>query len=336
MRVSQIGEFGLIDRLAGVIPHRRPDVVVGMGDDAAAVVPAEGMLLVASCDALLEGVHFRREFATPRQIGRKAIAVNLSDIAAVGGIPAHVLVVLGLPRDAEVEFVDELYAGLIEQAEEFGVAIVGGDTVLSPSGVMLCISMTGWVEPGGFVARGGARPGDILMVTGTLGASAAGLALLSAEVPGLEPQLAARAKLVHLCPRPRVKEGRVLGGSGCVTAMLDISDGLAAEVRRLAHAGGVGVRLRLEDVPVAPEARAVARATGRDPLELAVCGGEDYELLFAVPPGQAARVRGTVERQTGTRVTAVGEVAESARGVLAVDSEGRDVPLQFSGFDHFA
>jgi thiamine-monophosphate kinase len=331
--VRQLGELGLIARLRRRLPAPPDDVLVGVGDDAAAVAWPGGTLLLTT-DTLIEDVHFRRSTTPLRALGAKAMAVNLSDIAAMGGEPRVALLALSLPPDAEVADVDELYAGLGEMAARHGTAIVGGDTCSDPDRLVLTVTVAGRVD-GPPVRRSGARPGDLILVTGTLGASAAGLALLERGWPGGPVPEAVGEPLVaaHRVPAPRVAEGQRARAAGA-TAMIDLSDGLATDLGHIAEASGVGATVRLGALPVAEATRQAARALGEPEWAWAVRGGEDYELCLTAPAGQAATLAARITGETGTPVTVIGEIRPAGAGVTFVDDAGRPVPVT-AGFEHF-
>ncbi|HID87948.1 MAG TPA: thiamine-phosphate kinase [Anaerolineae bacterium] len=343
MRISDIGEFGLIDRISRALPSLGPDVVVGVGDDVAVLHPprsprrrGEGeRLLLATCDIQLEGAHFLQDRITPTQLGRKALAINLSDIAAMGGTPTYALISLGLPPETEVAYVDELYAGLRAEAEAAGVAIVGGNMSRSPLGLVVDIFLLGEVASEHLMLRSGARPGDAVLVTGTLGDAAAGLALLLDDTLRPDEAHAARVKAAFLTPTPRLAEGQAIARIGLATAMIDLSDGLASDAGHICERSGVGVRIWAERLPVSSAAQAVAALAGRDPLEWALAGGEDYELCFTAPPEAVEPLTAAVVEATGTPVTTVGEIVPASEGRVLVQADGRTMPLEAAGWDHF-
>jgi thiamin-phosphate kinase/energy coupling factor transporter S component ThiW len=228
VRISDLGEFPLIDCVADIVAIDRPDIIVGIGDDVAVLDAGGDDWLLAKVDIQVEGVHFLREAISPRQLGRKSLAINLSDIAAAGGQPHHALVSLALPEDTDVGWVDELYRGLRQEADRFGVAVVGGNMARSPAGIGVDVFVLGRVHRQHLLLRSGAQPGDRVLVTGTLGDAAAGLALFWA--PSMKVDAAVREGLLkrHVTPTPRLAEARVIARSGLATAMIDLSDGLAA------------------------------------------------------------------------------------------------------------
>ena len=334
MNLSTLGEFGLIELLSRGLPATRPDVVKGIGDDAAVLRVSGENWLLFTADMLVEDVHFSFACAAPEQVGYKALAVNVSDIAAMGGWPAHALISLGVPAAMPVGVLQGIYAGLRRAADEYGVNIVGGDTVKSPERLIISVALLGLVEAGRAIYRSGARPGDLIFVTGPLGNSAAGLHLCRHPETTVSPETAAFLRAAHLEPRARVGAGRVLAKTGQVTAADDISDGLAGELHEICRASGVGCRIREEAVPLDPRLREAARAAGRDPLDWALYGGEDYELVFTVPPGEAAQIKNQLEaNQEGCYL--IGEILPEERGILRVSADNQVIPLEPLGYDHF-
>jgi len=321
----------LIRRAAPAVPGVR----VGIGDDCAVLEPSPGGALLATTDLLLEDVHFRRRYASPNDIGWKALAVNLSDVAAMGGRPRWALVALAVAETVVAADVEAFFAGALALAAEHGVAIVGGDTSASPGGWIVNVTVLGEAVHAPLL-RSTARPGDVVAVTGALGRAAAGLALLErGDAPGAGGTAAGvDAAAAHLRPRPRVAEGQWLAAAGGVTAMIDLSDGLATDLAHVAEESRAGARVELARVPVGASARAVAAALGRDPVAWATSGGEDYELLLTCAPDAFARLAAGLAAATGTPLTAVGEVTPAGAGVRFVDAGGHEMPVG-PGFEHF-
>lgn len=336
MLARDLGEFGLIARLTAGLATR-PDVALGVGDDAALLDLGSDALLVATCDAQVEGRHFLWSVATPEEIGHKALAVNLSDIAAMGAEPLWALVSLLLPPTLSVDALDGIYAGMRQLAARFAVAVVGGNVAATDGPFTLDVTLLGRVRRGAELRRSGGKPGDALLVTGHLGAAAAGVLLAtsgdSQETGTILADMRASARQAMVAPYPRVAEGRALAATGVVDAMLDVSDGLAADLSHLCAASATGALLTAETIPVAPEAAALARAYGRDPLALALTGGEDYELLFAVPPDQVARAL-TAVRAVGGAATVIGRLTEPERGMRLRLPDGAEQALEPRGWDH--
>ena len=298
--MSGNGEFELIASLARRLDP--DDDGLGIGDDAAAWQPSAGALVVATTDMLVEGVHFRLDWTSPRDLGWKALAVNLSDLAAMGATPGRALVSVAL-LPGQAALVEEMYEGLSELARLTGTRIVGGDTVRSPGPLVVNVALIGEAEPGRLLRRDGAAPGDLLVSTGPIGASAAGLALLlEGDRERLARPEAASLLAAHHRPQPRLAAGLALARLRLRCA-IDVSDGVASEAWHLARAGGVAIRVDVDRLPLDPAAVSIfGEAKAR---ELAVAGGEDYQLLFTAPEARLAEVAAALGDD---RPTVVGEV----------------------------
>lgn len=307
---------------------------VGIGDDTAVLEPAPGAWLLATTDLLIEGVHFRRRYAGPADVGWKAMAVNLSDIAAMGGSPRFALVALACPPETEAEEIEQFYQGLTGAGEPHGVQLVGGDTAATPAGWYVNVTLLG-EKTGAPRLRSDARPGDLIAVTGGLGRSAAGLAVLEASPqPALPEDVVEEVTRTHLRPTARVGEGRWLGAREGVHALIDLSDGLATDLDHIATESGVRARVTVERIPVAAAARIAAAALKGDSLRLAATGGEDYELLFTVDPTRADAIVSGLRSATDVAVTVIGEIRAGPPGVDFVDAAGLPVDLG-QGYEHF-
>jgi thiamine-monophosphate kinase len=321
MELSQVGEFGLIDRLRAIVGEPA-EGEVWIGDDAAVLRAPSGTILLTN-DLLVEHVHFDTAFTGPEDLGYKAIAVNISDVAAMGGVPRRAVIGLGVVAGLDVEWVEGLYRGMQECCLEFDMAVVGGDVTRSNQ-IIISVALLG--NPAGrlFIERGNARVGDSVCVTGTLGESAAGLRLMRSGKRDRLDLLKA-----HLRPTPRVKEGQALRRH-MPTAMIDVSDGFCADLGHICHASGVGVLVQESDLPVVDLKGA---ELDESPLQLALGGGEDYELCFTIPEDRCQAAMAAIAEATGTRVTRVGEVVEESRGrILLVESA--ETPLEAPGWDH--
>jgi thiamine-monophosphate kinase len=329
------GEDTLVRAIRGLMGATvEAGVRVGIGDDCAILEPRSGRALLATTDLLVEDVHFRRRWAEPADIGWKAIAVNLSDIAAMGGRPCWALVALALPAGTSPEEVEAFYEGALSLARPHDVEIVGGDTSASASGWIVNVTLLGDVVAP--CLRSTARPGDVVAVTGALGRSAAGLAVLErrAAPSGAEADALAAATEAHLRPRPRVREGQWLAAAGGVTAMMDLSDGLGIDLPRLLAESRVGATVDVDRVPVDAPTRAVAEALGHDPVAWATGGGEDYELLLTCEPSALERLQRGLSEDFGARLTPIGEITDGG-GSARWTSGGREVTVA-RGFEHFA
>lgn len=331
-----MGEFELLARVRERLPQVGPQVWLGSGDDAAISVP-DGAT-ATSVDALVDGVHFRREWSSLPQVGAKALAVALSDLAAMGAEPGEAYVVLGVPPDLDEEGCIELLEGMVKLATETGTTLAGGDVTRAPV-LTLAMTVVGHTESADdLVRRSGAQPGDVLGVTGKLGGAAAGLLLLEGAASArssfqshggrnddpMRPLIARQLE-----PRPRLAAGRALAHAGA-TAMIDLSDGLGGDARHLATASGVGLRIDAAALPLAAGVAEVAAAAGRDPIELATAGGEDYELLAALPPKRLAAATAALEEMGQGGLTRIGE-AIAAEGVEIRLPDGGS--LEPTGFD---
>lgn len=332
MRLSELGEFGLIDLLTRDFSYGA-GVVAGVGDDTAVLDMGGGKWLLFTTDMMVEEVHFSLNYSAMWQVGWKLLAVNLSDIAAMGGRPAHALVSVAVPPHMSVSELMELYRGLREAAETYRVNLVGGDTVSSRERLVLNLALLGEVEAGKAVYRKGARPGDHIYVTGTLGAAAAGLHLWQNPSLACSPQAADYCKQAHAVPKPRLAAGRFLARYG-VTAMDDISDGLANEIHEICRSGGVGCLLRAADLPVNPHAGEVAARAGIDPVAWVLFGGEDFELVFTAAPEEPENLQHAAGA-VGVEIYQVGVITNSPAIVLE-KADGTAVPLQRGGYDHFS
>ena len=330
MKARDLAEFGLIERLRRVVDREgvgvglRGEALLGIGDDAAAW-GAGTPIRLGTTDTLVQNVHFTLETTSWRDLGWKALAVNISDVAAMGGNPEVALVSLGLPPETEVEGIEEFYEGMAECARAFRTAILGGNVSEAPV-IVLTISLLGGVERGQMLTRSAARPGDVIAVTGYLGASAAGLRILRDRLL-LLPEVSLPLKEAHLRPQPRLEEGRVLARHG-VRAAIDISDGLIADLQHLCEASGVGACIRAADIPVHPAAK---QAFGWEADELALSGGEDYELLFAAPEPVIVQAC----RESRTPVTVIGEITADGGKVTLVHRNGEAVEVWRGGWEHF-
>ena len=327
MKLRDLGEFKLIDRirqqvLNGAGVHR------GIGDDAAELSLPVGHHLLTSTDLLIEDVHFRLDWTGYNELGHKAVAVNLSDIAAMGGTPRFLYLGLACHGETELENINAFTEGALAEAERYQVTLVGGDTCRSPGPWMISVTIEGCAPPGQAIGRDGAQPGDLIMVSGTLGDSALALHLLSA---GRAPEQFLRDR--HHRPTPQVDLGRQLAERSLAKAMIDISDGLASDLEHILQASQVDGLIEEAKIPLS---QAFHRHTEVEPAlrDLALRGGEDYQLLFTVAPENAAAVA-ALGSELGLQITSIGVIQEGS-GVLSVqDRAGSVRPILVKGYDHF-
>jgi len=333
MRISDLGEFGLIRNIQRLSFRKTSTAPIGIGDDAAALKVASSKILLATTDMLLEEVHFDLSFTDFYSLGWKSAAVNLSDIAAMGGVACHCLTGLGIPKRITAEQIMDFYRGLIALLKMHRAALVGGDTCYSRQGMVISVTVLGEVEKKNLLSRAGARPGDRVFVTGTLGGSAAGLEILKNMPRGqkLRGRGAEAKKLIaeHLRPVPRTAEGRAIARSGCASAMIDISDGLSSDIAHICEQSGVGAEIHSDRIPISPALMRLSSGLTMPVLHYAMSGGEDYELLFTVPPGKMNKLR-----SLHLPVTEIGEI-KRRKALMLVDDAGRKNTLQATGYEHF-
>ena len=313
MKISTIGEFGLINRIA-----RKPNdksIIVGIGDDAA-VVKIGKKYVVCTTDTLIEGDHFSLEYYSPEQVGMKAIEVNVSDIGSMGAVPKYALISLALRKGMDVAFVERLYKGMRSAAGKYGIEIIGGNTAHANQ-IVIHVDLIGFLEIKKLKLRSMAKPGDFILVSGDLGGSAAGLNLLKNNIPGH-----AKTKKRHL--EPKAKFHKVRPFLRYINAMQDISDGLASEITHVCSQSKVGALLFADNVPIKEETRQAAHAIRKDALQYALYGGEDFELVYTVSEKNLNKVRGYL----------IGEI--TSKKDIMMYRNGKNIPLRKRGYDHFA
>ncbi len=333
--LTSLGERGAIGLIRDRFPAS-PSLAVGIGDDAAVVVPERGALEILTTDALVEGVHFDLAYSTLVDVGAKAVAVNVSDVASMGGTPRLGLLSLMLPGWVTVGDLEDLLDGVAAMARETGVTLAGGNMTRSPGPLIVDVTLTGAARPRRFLTRAGGKPGDSLFVTGAVGAAAAGLGWLRARGPAGpgdpdDPGLADCVRR-HRRPEPRARLGSILGRMRAASACMDLSDGLADAVTQLASSSGTGARIDAASLPIPLAARRFFESRSLDPVVQALTGGDDYELLFAVPPRRKGRLRTVVQQSRGIPVTRIGELTDTPPIVLV--RNGADEPMP-EGFTHF-
>ena len=334
MDIGGIGEFSLIAnirrRMEGQYP---PEVALGIGDDCAVLQPQAGMEWVITTDTQVEDVHFRRAWLTPYQIGWRAMAVNLSDIAAMGAQPFGALAALALPAATERAFFDHLLDGLCDLGLRCQCPLIGGNLSRDPAHLSLTLTVLGHVPRGHSVLRRGARAGDEIWVSGQLGGSVAGLRTFLQTIPLAEP-VRTSLRQRYTQPQPRVREASFLRASGGLTSMIDLSDGLAGDLGHLCDESRVGALIMAAALPLQAGVREVAAALGEDALELALRGGEDFELCCTARPGMLDPLRAEFQAQFGIDLTRVGMMT-SERVLQLVHADGSSALLSPQAFDHF-
>jgi thiamine-monophosphate kinase len=321
-----VGEFGFIHNIAAKA-GTDPSVLVGIGDDTAAVSITPGMALLSTADLLAEGVHFDLAWSDAHTLGKKSLSVNLSDIGAMGGIPRYALLSLAIPSQLPLEFMESFISGFLDQADRYGVRLIGGDTSSSHGGLNISVTLLGEQFPDKIVRRSGAKAGDLICVSGTLGNAALGLKQLQA---GRRQGEAVRCQLD---PQPRVELGRALAEAGIATAMIDISDGFAGDLRHILNASATGGRVNIDRLPISREFRDSVPGDCIDFIALPLSGGEDYELLFTLPEALFNKAR-TLAAATGVTVTEVGRITTD-NGLFLADSAGNCYETVSCGYDHF-
>jgi thiamine-monophosphate kinase len=329
--LGDIGEFGLIERISARLGRRGDDVVVGIGDDCA-VLKRGSILEAITTDCLVEGTHFQPGWLSMEDIGWKSLAVNISDVAAMGAVPGYALVTLFIPRGVAPEDIDALYDGLEASAGEAGVGIVGGDTVRIDGPLAVSVTLSGTCERDDLVLRSGAREGDVIVVTGSLGDAAAGMQYLK---EGRKPEGPAGELSIARFRRPRSRhlESRLIVENLQPTSMIDISDGLLSDLRHILEMSKAGALLAEEAIPVGEGALDWFGGDRGEALSFAVAGGEDYELLFTIA-GKREDELSRVESGIGLRLTAIGRITSKKTG-LTLTGDGVGRRIEHDGFDHF-
>ncbi len=337
--LDTVGEFGLIRQLRRQWPASSPLVRHGIGDDAAVLTPPPGHQLLVSADAFIEGVHFDRAYETLRDVGFRAGAANVSDIAAMGGRPLCLLVSMAVPARVPARQIRELYRGIRDACGADAVDLVGGDTSSSPGRIFLALTILGAIPANRALTRSGAKAGDRLYVTGTLGDARAGRHILRARARRRHPSgLSAGETFLtrrHLRPTPRLGIGQALAARGVAHAAIDLSDGLSGDAGHLCDSSQVGIEIRGNALPLSPHLRAFARRRRLDPVEFALTGGDDYELLFTAAAAHHDTVL-TLARRAGVPVAWIGDVTPKRAGRRLLLPQGRAGALVPNGYRHFA
>ncbi len=327
MKLSRLGEFGLIERVRRATPKGR-GVLIGIGDDAAWVANKFGSSLITS-DLLIEGVHFDLNWTSLFNLGYKTLAVNLSDIAAMGGTPTYAILSLGIPLNLDIKAIDDFYRGIRSLAAKSGVALVGGDTNVANS-LIICVCLVG-DPPQHPITRDGAKVGDDIYVTGTLGDAALALKLLQAKPPIPRRNPVTYLLSRHHRPTPRLTAGALLARERLASAMIDVSDGLLQDLGHICKASGVGAVISEANLPLSPAYRSLCDKAG---ALYALTGGEDYELLFCARPRHRGRIK-RLQLQTHVAITQIGTCVSKRNNIAVVDRDGKKRLLPHRGHDHF-
>ncbi len=329
MKLKEIGEFGLIDLIRRKFPAKDKNLVLGIGDDAAIIKITPKRYLIFTTDALREGVHFDLSYYSYQEVGWKAMAANLSDVAAMGGIPTFGLISLGLPKNEKTEDVLKIYKGMNDLAKRYRCKLCGGDIFLS-SEIIISITLLGETKPKFLVKRSRAKPGDLICVTGDLGQSQAGLEILKAKKPSKPGWLRK-----HLKPVPRINQARELVQTLNVTSMIDISDGFGSDLYHIAEESQVGALVFAGKIPISKSLLKMAKVLGKSPLDLALSSGEEYELLFTIKKGQEKKLKLLRRKAPDLKISVVGEIKNEKDGMKILDLKGNLKNLRRAGYSHF-
>ncbi len=335
-------EFALIRKLKNQFGHQTPGLVQGIGDDAAVIEAISPIWWHLTTDLLAEGIHFDLKSAPPESIGYRAAIANLSDLAAMGAVPRYLLISLAIPKHMSQSHIYAFYSGMMKACRPYDVVLIGGDTSASKAGLFLSITLLGTTAKHRALFRHRAKVGDLIYVSGTLGDSLAGCRLLAqnmsrrwskknrSQFSRFYRQFLIRR---HLYPSARVAEGQWLNNGRLASAAIDLSDGLSGDLRHICEESGVGAEVEIDNLPLSPACRAYAKACNVSPVQLAITGGEDYELLFTAPP----RYRHTLERQAqaqGYHITHIGTIHPKRFGIQ-MTSHGRTQPIPKTSYEHF-
>jgi len=338
VELKEIGEFGLISWIREKMDRKDATIAAGIGDDAAVInLPKTGLCLVTT-DILIQDTHFNVDYTDPLRLGRKALSINLSDIAAMGGTPQYFLLSVGLPGHLPLRWIEGLFHGVQQVAEEHNLSLIGGDTSLARK-LTINITLIGRGKAGEVIYRKGAQVGDHIMVTGTLGNAALGLRILkshkgdSSLTHGGDRDLAELIEK-HLSPTPRIAEGRLIAKNHLASAMIDISDGLMADLGHILEESHAGAKIWISQLPLSEAYRRKAPHYISRDIDLAISGGEDYELLLTTPRKKREKLLGLF-RQSGLKITPIGEIVDPRYGLKLLLDDGREYVPRKKGYDHF-
>jgi thiamine-monophosphate kinase len=336
-KVSDIGEFGLIGRINDLLKKegvRSERVTLGIGDDTASFLPRPGYELLVTCDCMVEGRHYLPRYISPRDLGRRAMALNISDIGAMGGRPLYALISLGLKAEILVANIEEMYRGFLAELNPFGASIIGGNLTKSGNGMFIDITLIGEVEQGRGVRRSGAKPGDAILITGYPGQSAAGLRLLlhAPEDPKLPGHPLVK---IYNTPSHRAQLGEAIGRTGRATAMIDTSDGFLGDLGHICEESGVGAELFKEKIPIHEDLREAAHTLHKDPYDFFLGESDDYELVITCEPRDVPLIRSIAIQNGSVPIAEVGRITGAAREITLLTRGGGRRSLKPLSWDHF-
>lgn len=334
--VADIGEFGLIDRIQTILPEMdRKEVIIGIGDDTAVIRLDENRALLITCDIQVEDQHFRLKYLSPYQLGRRAMAVNLSDIAAMGGKPTFSLVSLGFPKSFVLSDFEDLFKGMRDALAEFSGFIIGGNLSNTEDKLVIDITLMGEVACDKFLARCGAKKGDRIFVTGDVGSAGAGFHILEKFGENYPKEFEALVQK-HLQPTPRIEIGQRIAQSGFATSMIDVSDGIASDLNHICTMSNVGAEIYERNLPLVEGIHKVASLTGKSVLTLTLHSGEDYELLFTLKSETPESVIKSINEKSGVQIVEIGRIISKQSGYYLIDKENEKVAIRPRGWDHFS
>lgn len=332
MKLSTIGEFGFIRRIAPPFTVNLPDSILGIGDDCAVIPWKENESLLVTTDMLIEDIHFLRKKIPPSDLGYKSLAVNLSDIAAMGGVPHSAYISIGIPKDIEVEWLDDFYAGLRQLAENTGVFLLGGDTTKSPAHLVINIAVVGIIKSSTIKYRSSAKCSDIICVTDYIGDSGGGLNILLEERP-IDHDAEYLIQRHHR-PRPHLQEGFWLAQQDGVNAMMDVSDGIDSDLHRIMERSLCGSRINIESLPISPQLQRLSSKYNWNAHEIAATGGEDYCLLVTIQPDKFAEIAKMFEKEFKKPLYNIGKITDE-ENVLRYFESGKEIIFGKHGYNHF-
>jgi thiamine-monophosphate kinase len=333
LKIDELGEFSFIETIKDNCHYSFNGLIQGIGDDCAVIGPYNGNVFLITTDMLVEDIHFIIGRIDPEHLGQKVIAVNLSDIAAMGGTPLHGVISMAIPKSMQVTTIHAIYDGMKEMCRRYSLNIIGGDTCASPHKLIINVAIIGETPENEVLYRKGAKHGDKIYVTGTLGDSAGGLKIVKEEFSAPE-RVATVLMNAHNLPVPFIETGRMTAQSKLAGAMIDLSDGFVSDLRHICNASGVGARILHHSIPISDEIQLFAKHNDLDPYELGLYGGEDYRLLITVPSENCERFKNLFKKDASCRIYEVGEITVK-KGIRIVMADGKEEDLSVKGYDHF-